>query len=116
MITKIRTFLTTQNIAALIISIILLQTLPFKFFGFQESIDLFTKLWQEPRWRIGTGVLELLGVIWLRIPQTKKYAAIWITFLMLGALYFHATVLGWDGLAFSAWIVLVCSLFIILKK
>lgn len=116
MTTKIRAFLTTKNIAILIISIILLQTLPFKFLGFKESVDLFTKLWQEPRGRIGTGILELLGVIGLRIPQTKKYAAIWITFLMLGALYFHATILGWDGLAISAWIVLICSLFIILKK
>jgi hypothetical protein len=31
---------------------------------------------------------------------------------MIGALYFHATVLGWDGLALSAGIVLLCSIYV----
>jgi hypothetical protein len=114
MLTKIRNFLTLEHIAMLIISIILLQTLPFKFLWLQESVDLFTKLWQEPRGRIGSGILELLGVIGLWAPssRSRKYAAIWIAFLMIGALYFHATVLGWDGLALSAGIVLLCSTYI----
>ena len=114
MIIKVRQFLTLPNIAAIIISIILLQTLPFKFLGLQESVDLFTKLWQEPRGRIGTGILELLGVIglWAPLSRSRKYAAVWITFLMIGALYFHATILGWNGLALSAGIVLLSSVYI----
>ena len=116
MTTKYRHFLTKENIAILIVSIILLQTLPFKFFGFQESIDLFTKLWQEPRGRIWTGILELLGVIGLWTTSIKKYAAMWIALLMMGALYFHVTVLGLDSLAVMALIVLICSIFIVMKK
>ena len=116
MITKIRNFLTLEHIAMIIISIILLQTLPFKFLGLPESVALFTKLWQEPRGRIGTGILELFGVIGIRILHTKKYAAGWIAILMMGALYFHTIVLGWDGLALSAGIIVLCSLFIVIKK
>lgn len=118
MIIKVRNFLTPEHIAMIVISIILLQTLPFKFLGLAESVELFTKLWQEPRGRIGTWILELLGVIglWAPLSRSRKYAAIWITFLMIGALYFHATVLGWDGLALSAMVVLLCSLFVIVKK
>jgi putative oxidoreductase len=56
----IKKYLTAQNIAIGIISIILLQTLPFKFLALPESVALFTKLGQEPRGRIGTGILELL--------------------------------------------------------
>jgi hypothetical protein len=41
---KIISFLTLENIAIIIISIILLQTLPFKFLGLAESVELFTKL------------------------------------------------------------------------
>ncbi len=118
MLTKIRNFLTLEHIAMLIISIILLQTLPFKFLGLAESVELFTKLWQEPRGRIWTGILELLGVIglWAPLSRSRKYAAVWIAFLMIGALYFHATVLGWDGLALSAGIVLLCSIYVTLHS
>ncbi len=118
MITKIRKFLTIEHIAMLIISIILLQTLPFKFLWLQESVELFTKLWQEPWGRIGTWILELLGVIglWAPLSRSRKYAAIWITFLMIGALYFHATILGWDGLALLASITLISSTYIIFNK
>lgn len=44
MITKIRNFMTLEHIAMIIVSIILLQTLPFKFLGLPESVALFTKL------------------------------------------------------------------------
>lgn len=114
MIIKVRKFLTSEHIAMIIISIILLQTLPFKFLGLAESVELFTKLWQEPRGRIATWILELLGVIglWAPLSRSRKYAAIWIAFLMIGALYFHATILWWDGLALSAGIVLLCSTYV----
>ena len=46
-----------------IVSILLGQTLFFKFLGAQESIDLFTKLGMEPWGRYGTGVAELIVII-----------------------------------------------------
>lgn len=118
MIIKIRNFLTWEYIAMVIISVILLQTLPFKFLGLPESVALFTKLWQEPRGRIGTWILELLWVIglWAPLSWLRKYAALGIGFLMIGALYFHATVLWWNGLALLALITLVSSIYIIFNK
>lgn len=110
------TFFTPTKIAIIIVSLILLQTLPYKFLGLSESVELFTKLWQEPRGRIWSGILELLGVIWLQIPQTRKYAAIGISSLMLGALYFHATILGRDLLSLYAIIVLIWSVYIAYKS
>lgn len=106
-------YLTIQNIAIAIIAVILLQTLPFKFLWLPESVALFKKLWQEPRGRIGTWILELCGVIWLFIPKLRVRAAIWISILMCGAIYFHATILWLDGLAISAGVVLLCALYIV---
>lgn len=112
MIQKIRTYIIPTNIAIAIIAIILLQTLPFKFLGLPESVQLFTAIEQEPRGRIGSGIIELLATIGLFFRYTRPRSAFTIIGLMLGALYFHATVLGRDALAVMAFVVLVCAIFI----
>ncbi len=75
-------------------TIILLQTLYFKFTGHVESVELFTKLGVEPWGRIGTGVIELITGILLLIP-TMGFIGSFLSFgLMSGAILSHVTVLG----------------------
>jgi hypothetical protein len=69
-----RPYFNKTIIAMLIITIIIGQTLPFKFGGWEESVILFTKLGVEPRGRIATGILELIVLIGLRIPHIQKRA------------------------------------------
>ena len=78
-------------------AVILLQTLPFKFGGAQESIDLFTELGAEPFGRIGSGVIELIVAILILIPRTTFYGAVGTVVVMLGALGAHVTTLGFAG-------------------
>ena len=64
----------TKNILAwalrIMASIILLQTLFFKFSAAEESIFIFEKLGMEPWGRIGTGVFELIASLLILIPAT----------------------------------------------
>ncbi len=75
-------------------SIIMLQTLYFKFSGAEESIQLFTMLGMEPWGRYGVGVMELIASILLLVPKTKVMGAILGVGLMSGALFFHLTKIG----------------------
>lgn len=100
-------------------TIILLQTLYFKFTGQPESVELFTKLGAEPWGRIGTGIIELIAGILLLIPSTVFVGAFLGAGLMAGAVAAHLTVIGiesnGDGgqLFILAIIVMVCSLAIL---
>ena len=80
----------------LIASIIMLQTLFFKFSGAQQSIDLFTQIAGEDEsiMRIGTGVIELIASILLFIPKKNWLGALLIIGLMGGAITSHLTTLG----------------------
>ncbi len=78
----------------LVATIIMLQTLYFKFTAQEESIQLFTTLGMEPWGRISTGVLELIASILLLIPRTTLLGAILGAGLMSGAIFFHLTKLG----------------------
>jgi uncharacterized membrane protein YphA (DoxX/SURF4 family) len=104
-------------ISRIVASIILLQTLFFKFSGAPESIEIFTKLGIEPWGRIGTGIVELVASILILIPSTVWLGSTLAIGLMAGALISHLTVLGVvvqndNGQLFSyALIVLVCALF-----
>jgi uncharacterized membrane protein YphA (DoxX/SURF4 family) len=87
-----------QNILSWVLrcfsSIVLGQTLFFKFSGATESVALFTKLGMEPYGRIGTGVAELIACLLLLLPKTVSLGAFFAVGLMSGAIYFHLTVLG----------------------
>ena len=106
----------------IIVAVILLQTLRFKFLAHPDSIYIFTQVGMEPWGRIGIGVLELIASILLFI--TKK---IWIgaglsAGLMAGAVMMHLTMIGievkGDGgtLFYTAIATLILSLMILWGK
>ncbi|WP_269237585.1 DoxX family protein [Flavobacterium flavigenum] len=97
-------------------SVILLQTLYFKFTGAPESVYIFSTLGIEPYGRIGSGIAELLVVILILIPKTTWLGALCGIGVMTGAVLSHLFVLGIEvqadkGLLFSlALITIMCCL------
>ncbi|MRX68043.1 DoxX-like family protein [Flavobacterium resistens] len=97
-------------------SVILLQTLFFKFSGAEESIYIFSTLGVEPYGRIGSAIAELIAAILILIPKTTLIGAFGATGIMIGAILSHLFVLGIEvqndgGLLFAlAVITLLCSL------
>ncbi len=84
-------------ICRIIVAIILLQTLYFKFTGAEESKYIFTTLMgAQNEWigRIGSGVMELITVILLLIPATAWLGALLGIGVSLGAIFSHLTKLG----------------------
>ncbi len=78
----------------LTVSIILLQTLYFKFTAHPDSIHIFSELGVEPWGRIGLGIIELITAIMIFIPQTKILGMVNSLGIMIGAILSHAMVLG----------------------
>jgi uncharacterized membrane protein YphA (DoxX/SURF4 family) len=97
-------------------SVILLQTLFFKFSGAEESVYIFSTLGIEPYGRIGSGIAELIVVILILIPKTTWIGALGGIGVMSGAILSHLFVLGLEvkndgGLLFAlAVITLICCL------
>ena len=81
-------------ITAIISSVIMLQTLYFKFTAAPESVYIFTQLGLEPFGRIGVGVAELIASILLIIPKSRFLGALMGIGLMMGAVMGHLTKLG----------------------
>ncbi len=81
-------------ILRLVASIILLQTLFFKFSGAAVSIYIFSEIGIEPWGRIATGILELIAAFLLLIPRTTVLGALLGLGLMSGAIFFHIVKLG----------------------
>jgi hypothetical protein len=110
-------------LAQIIASIILAQTLFFKFSGAPESIALFSKLGIEPYGRYFAGIFELITIILL---LSNKYA--WLGALigigmMAGAILAHITLIGYEsngdgGLLFFLAIItfLACCTIAYIKK
>ena len=78
----------------IIVAVILLQTLFFKFTGAKESVYIFTTLGAEPWGRIGSGVVELIASILLLMPRTAVFGAILSLGTICGAIFAHVTKLG----------------------
>lgn len=78
----------------LIVAVILLQTLFFKFTGAEESIYIFTTLGAEPWGRIGSGVVELIAAILLLTPRAVTVGAILALGTITGAIFSHLAKLG----------------------
>jgi len=78
----------------IIVAVILLQTLFFKFTGAEESIYIFKTLGAEPWGRIGSGVIELITAALLLIPSTATIGAILSLGVSSGAIMSHLTRLG----------------------
>jgi len=104
----------------LIVALILLSTLFFKFTGAEESIYIFTQVGMEPWGRIGSGVVELIASVLILMPKTVAYGAGLALGTISGAIFFHLTRLGievmGDGgqLFYEAIIVFVCSLILLI--
>ena len=81
-------------IAQVVVAVIFLQTLFFKFTGAPESIYIFEKLGAEPWGRIGSGVAELITSVLLLVPATAAVGAVLALGVISGAIVSHLTVLG----------------------
>ncbi|MFT7252114.1 MAG: putative membrane protein YphA (DoxX/SURF4 family) [Flavobacterium sp.] len=107
----------------LVVAIILLQTLYFKFSGAPESIYIFETLGVEPYGRIGSGIVELIVSILILIPRATLLGAVIGLGTMTGAILLHLTKLGVevnnDGGALFAMAVVVfvsCAILIYVNK
>ncbi len=81
-------------ILRIIVAIIFLQTLFFKFTASEESVYIFSTLGMEPYGRIGSGVAELIASILILIPRTTIYGALLGLGILAGAIASHLLVLG----------------------
>ncbi len=105
-------------ICRIVVAIILLQTLFFKFTGAEESKYIFSTLMgAENEWigRIGSGVVEFIAAILILYPATTWLGALIALGTISGAIFSHLTKLGIvikddGGLLFTlAIVVFVCS-------
>ncbi|RKE95072.1 DoxX family membrane protein [Ichthyenterobacterium magnum] len=78
----------------IIVAVILIQTLRFKFSAHPDSVYIFTQVGLEPYGRIGIGVLELIAGILLLIPKTVWSGAVLTIGIIGGAIMMHLTQLG----------------------
>ena len=103
-------------ILRIVVAVILLQTLFFKFTGAEESVYIFKTLGMEPWGRIGSGIVELIAAALLLVPRTRTWGALLSLGVITGALISHLTKLGIEvqgdgGLLFAlAVVVFVASL------
>lgn len=103
----------------IIVAIILIQTLRFKFLAHPDSIYIFKTVGLEPIGRIGIGILELLAGILLLIPKTVWVGATLALAILISAIFMHLTILGIDvnndgGLLFATAVITVLLLILIL--
>lgn len=84
-----------------VVAVILLQTLFFKFTGAEESRYIFSEVGQfvgvaaaEPWGRIGSGVIELVASVLLVVPSMAPLGAFLTMAVMSGAIASHLLILG----------------------
>jgi len=78
----------------ILIALILIQTLRFKFAAHPDSVYIFSKVGLEPVGRIGIGILELIAGILLLVPKTVWAGAGLTMGIIGGAIIIHLTQLG----------------------
>ena len=78
----------------IIVAIILIQTLRFKFSAHPDSVYIFETVGLEPIGRIGIGILELIAAILILIPRTVWLGATLTLGVIGGAIVMHLTQLG----------------------
>lgn len=78
----------------IIVAIILIQTLRFKFTAHPDSVYIFSKVGIEPYGRIGTGIIELIAGILILIPKTVWIGATLTLGIIGGAILMHVTKIG----------------------
>ncbi len=78
----------------IIVAVILIQTLRFKFTAHPDSVYIFETVGLEPIGRIGIGIAELIAGILLLIPRTAWLGAALTLGIIGGAIMMHLTTLG----------------------
>ena len=78
----------------IIVAIILIQTLRFKFTAHPDSVYIFEKVGMEPYGRLGIGTLELIAGILLLSRRTTWFGALLTIGIIGGAIFLHLTKLG----------------------
>jgi hypothetical protein len=78
----------------LIVAVILVQTLFFKFTAAKESVYIFSTLGMEPWGSVGSGIFELVASILLLIPSTITLGAAMAMAATGSAILFHLFRLG----------------------
>lgn len=81
-------------ILRIIVAVILIQTLRFKFSAHEDSVYIFTQIGLEPYGRIGIGIIELISGILLLFKKTAWVGAILTLGIIGGAIVMHLTQLG----------------------
>ncbi|WP_460219204.1 DoxX family membrane protein [Psychroserpens sp. MEBiC05023] len=81
-------------ILRIIVAVILIQTLRFKFTAHPDSVYIFTKVGLEPFGRIGIGVAELIAGLLLLFRKTAWSGAALTIGIIGGAIMMHLTQLG----------------------
>ncbi|REE82169.1 DoxX-like protein [Lutibacter oceani] len=106
-------------IIRIIIALILIQTLFFKFTAHPDSVFIFSKVGLEPYGRILIGVLELIAAILILIPKSIWVGALLSLGVISGAVIMHLTKLGIDvnndggKLFYMAIVVLISSVLVL---
>lgn len=103
----------------IVVAIILVQTLRYKFTAHPDSVFIFTSVGLEPYGRIGIGVLELISAILILIPKTVWLGSLLSLGIISGAILMHLTGLGIEingdgGILFYMAIVIFVLSFILL--
>lgn len=78
----------------IIVALILIQTLRFKFTAHPDSVYIFEQVGLEPVGRIGIGIVELISGILILIPRTVWLGALMTMGIIGGAIFMHLTDLG----------------------
>ena len=100
-----KTFLLVLRI---IVALILLQTLRFKFLAHPDSVYIFTTLGIEPYGRIGIGILELIASIllftnrttWRGIVDYRSYG--WSYFLSSHSTWHRSKRRWWNAVLYGS--------------
>lgn len=84
-------------ICRIVVAVILIQTLFFKFTGAEESKYIFSTLMGpelEAYGRIGSGIVELIAAVLLLVPGTAWLGGGLALGTITGAIFSHLTMLG----------------------
>lgn len=105
----------------IIIAILLIQTLYFKFTAHPDSVYIFSQIGLEPFGRIGIGILELITAILILNPKTIWSGSLLSIGIISGAIFTHLTKIGIeinnDGgtLFYIALIILILSAIVLIR-
>ena len=107
-------------IIRIVVAVILIQTLRFKFTAHPDSVYIFETVGLEPIGRIGIGILELIAGLLLLFNRTAWLGALLTVGVIGGAVVMHLGILGIEvnndgGILFAnAVITLILSLLVLI--